>query len=103
MSTRKGIIIIILAFFIQPIISSMLPSWLVPDLDFCILLVMALSLDGDQVVVQCGQLGIGRVVVDDQDHLHTLVIGLRFEMLADEDQSFDGLRVGASHAGGAVA
>lgn len=51
MSTRKGIIIIILAFFIQPIISSMLPSWLVPDLDFCILLVMALSLDGDQVVV----------------------------------------------------
>ena len=59
--------------------------------------------DGNQVVVQCGQLGIGRVVVDDQDHLHTLVIGLRFEMLADEDQSFDGLRVGASHAGGAVA
>ena len=51
MSIRKGVIIIILAFFIQPIISSMLPSWLVPDLDFCILLVFTLALDGDQVVV----------------------------------------------------
>ena len=50
MSVRRSIILIILAFFIQPILSSMLPSWLVPDLDFCILLVMVLTLDGDQVV-----------------------------------------------------
>ena len=51
MSIRKGLIIIILAFLIQPIISSMLPAWLVPDLDFCILLVFALALDGEKIVV----------------------------------------------------
>ena len=50
MSKRIRFILIIGAFIIQPFLSSLLPAWFVPDLDFCILMVMAATMDLEEMV-----------------------------------------------------
>lgn len=45
MGIRLRTILIIGAFIIQPFLSALLPAWFVPDLDFCILMVMAATMD----------------------------------------------------------
>lgn len=54
MRNRIKVIIILVAFFIQPLLSAMLPVWLVPDLDFCILVVFAVIFDEEDLILPAG-------------------------------------------------
>ena len=50
---KKGvsILIIIGAFLLQPFLSAMLPAWLVPNLLFCILMIMAATMNPEDMVL----------------------------------------------------
>ena len=50
MSRNKRFILIVAAFFLQPFFTALLPGVLVPNLLFCILMIMAASMDPEDLV-----------------------------------------------------
>lgn len=51
MRGRIRLIVILGAFLLQPLFSSMLPSWVVPELGFCALMVFTVSMDSEDLVL----------------------------------------------------
>ena len=77
-------IIIGLAFVLQPFFSAMLPVWLVPDLDFCILTVIGLTMDPEDMVKPLGLL-FGLALVGDiyaSQHIGVTVSAMAIVLIA---------------------
>ena len=57
MKTRGLIITILIAFFLQPFISALLPNWMVLDLNFCLLVILGLTMDSEDMAIPIAVIG----------------------------------------------